>query len=194
MSRSDLHLWHPFTQEDVDPPPISIRSAKGVFLETLGRLPVDFWTQFRRGGSTFTATRIRQSHRLSPSKRRAWNTSSSRAFKSLPEELAVRLGKIVLAPLRHVFFSDDGSTAVEVALKLALQYWKNCGRPGKNRIVALENAYHGDTAGAMSVSDESPFTAAFDFLAHSRAAHALGVVLTLPRRPHACHLQDRMFE
>jgi adenosylmethionine-8-amino-7-oxononanoate aminotransferase len=64
--------------------------------------------------------------------------------------------------LRHVFFSDDGSTAVEVALKLALQYWNNLGRPQKRRIVALENAYHGDTAGAMSVSDDSPFTAAFD--------------------------------
>jgi adenosylmethionine---8-amino-7-oxononanoate aminotransferase len=51
---------------------------------------------------------------------------------------------------------------VEVALKLALQYWKNCGHPKKCRIVALENAYHGDTVGAMSVSDDSPFTAAFD--------------------------------
>jgi adenosylmethionine-8-amino-7-oxononanoate aminotransferase len=78
------------------------------------------------------------------------------------EELASRLGKIVPAPLRHVFFSDDGSTAVEVALKLAVQYWRNCGRPEKCRIVGLENAYHGDTVGAMSVSDDSPFTSAFE--------------------------------
>jgi adenosylmethionine-8-amino-7-oxononanoate aminotransferase len=63
-----------------------------------------------------------------------------------------------------VFFSDDGSTAVEIALKLAVQYWNNCGRPQKQRIVALENAYHGDTVGAMSVSDDSPFTAAFESL------------------------------
>ena len=80
------------------------------------------------------------------------------------EELAARLGKIVPAPLRHVFFSDDGSTAVEVALKMAVQFWRNCGRPEKCRIVALENAYHGDTVGAMSVSDDSPFTAAFESL------------------------------
>jgi adenosylmethionine---8-amino-7-oxononanoate aminotransferase len=68
----------------------------------------------------------------------------------------------VLAPeMTHIFFSDDGSTAVEVALKMALQYWQNLGRAGKTSIVALEHAYHGDTAGAMSVSADSPFTAAF---------------------------------
>ena len=77
------------------------------------------------------------------------------------EELAERLGKITPAALRHIFFSDDGSTAVEVALKLAVQYWNNLGRPKKQRIVALEHAYHGDTSGAMSVSDDSPFTSAF---------------------------------
>ncbi len=77
------------------------------------------------------------------------------------EELVARLRKILPAPLLHVFFSDDGSTAVEVALKLAVQYWRNAGRPEKCRIVALEHAYHGDTLGAMSVSDDSPFTAAF---------------------------------
>jgi adenosylmethionine-8-amino-7-oxononanoate aminotransferase len=80
------------------------------------------------------------------------------------EELVTRLRSVVPAGLEHVFFSDDGSTAVEVALKLAIQYWSNLGRPEKHRIVALEHAYHGDTVGAMSVSDDSPFTAAFDSL------------------------------
>jgi adenosylmethionine-8-amino-7-oxononanoate aminotransferase len=161
MSRSDLHLWHPFTQEDVDPPPISIRSAKGVFLETLdGRQILDaissWWVNIHGHSHPAIAQAVaEQAARM--------EHVVFAGFSHEPaEELAVRLGKIVPAPLRHVFFSDDGSTAVEVALKLALQYWKNCGRPGKNRIVALENAYHGDTAGAMSVSDESPFTAAFD--------------------------------
>ena len=84
-------------------------------------------------------------------------------------------GKIVPAPLRHIFFSDDGSTAVEVALKMAVQFWSNCGHPEKRRIVALEHAYHGDTVGAMSVSDDSPFTAAFDSSAGTRAANAFRV-------------------
>src|SRR5205823_14185109 len=80
------------------------------------------------------------------------------------EELSERLGAIVPRSLSRVFFSDNGSTAVEVALKIAVQYWHNSGRPEKKRIVALENAYHGDTVGAMSVSANSPFTAPFESL------------------------------
>jgi adenosylmethionine-8-amino-7-oxononanoate aminotransferase len=64
--------------------------------------------------------------------------------------------------MTRVFYSDDGSTAVEVALKMALQCWQQRGEPQRRRIVALEHAYHGDTLGAMSVSARSPFTAAFD--------------------------------
>src|SRR6185503_14245684 len=60
------------------------------------------------------------------------------------------------------FFSDNGSTAVEVALKMALQYWHNQGIAGKTKIVAFENAYHGDTFGAMSVGGKSAFNAAFE--------------------------------
>jgi adenosylmethionine-8-amino-7-oxononanoate aminotransferase len=77
------------------------------------------------------------------------------------EELSARLAKILPAGLSHIFFSDNGSTAVEVAMKVAVQYWHNLGRPAKHRIIALEHAYHGDTIGAMSVSADSPFTAAF---------------------------------
>src|SRR5204862_1619931 len=80
------------------------------------------------------------------------------------EELSERLGAIVPRSLSRVFFSDNGSTAVEVALKIAVQYWHNSGRPEKKRIVALQNAYHGDTIGAMSVSADSPFTSAFESL------------------------------
>ena len=161
MSTSDLHLWHPFTQEGVDPPPLSIRSAKGVFLETQdGRQILDaissWWVNIHGHSHPAIAQAVaEQAARL--------EHVVFAGFSHEPaEELAARLGKIVPAPLRHVFFSDDGSTAVEVALKLALQYWKNSGRPRKQKIVALENAYHGDTVGAMSVSDDSPFTAAFD--------------------------------
>ncbi len=161
MSASDLHLWHPFTQEGVDPPPLSIRGGKGVYLDTQdGRQILDaissWWVNLHGHSHPAIAEAVaRQAARL--------EHVLFAGFSHEPaEELAARLGKIVPPPLRHVFFSDDGSTAVEVALKLALQYWKNCGHPRKCRIVALENAYHGDTVGAMSVSDDSPFTAAFD--------------------------------
>ncbi|HET7101939.1 MAG TPA: adenosylmethionine--8-amino-7-oxononanoate transaminase, partial [Terriglobia bacterium] len=64
----------------------------------------------------------------------------------------------------HIFFSDDGSTAVEVALKMAMQFWWNQGNRDKRKFVALDHAYHGDTAGAMSVGEDSSFVAAFDSL------------------------------
>ncbi|HLW44448.1 MAG TPA: adenosylmethionine--8-amino-7-oxononanoate transaminase [Candidatus Acidoferrales bacterium] len=160
MSDSDLHLWHPFTQEGVDPPPLSIRCGKGVFIETQeGRQILDaissWWVNIHGHSHPAIAEAIaEQAARL--------EHVLFAGFSHEPaEELAARLGKIITPPLRHVFFSDDGSTAVEVALKLAVQYWKNCGHANKRQIVALEHAYHGDTVGAMSVSDDSPFTAAF---------------------------------
>lgn len=77
------------------------------------------------------------------------------------EKLAAGLHKWLAPELTHLFFSDDGSTAVEVALKLAVQHFSNQAKPKKTEIIALEHGYHGDTAGAMSVSDDSPFTDPF---------------------------------
>jgi adenosylmethionine-8-amino-7-oxononanoate aminotransferase len=163
MSVLNLHLWHPFTYEGVDPPPLRIRRGEGVFLETQdGRRILDaissWWVNLHGHSHPAIAAAIaEQAARL--------EHVLFAGFSHEPaDELASRLAKIVPAPLRHIFFSDDGSTAVEVALKLAVQYWRNCGQPGKHLIVALENAYHGDTVGAMSVSDDSPFTAAFESL------------------------------
>ncbi|MFS8615801.1 MAG: adenosylmethionine--8-amino-7-oxononanoate transaminase, partial [Solitalea sp.] len=76
-------------------------------------------------------------------------------------ELARRLLDVLPSGQAKIFYSDDGSTAVEVAVKMALQYWYNQGTP-RNRIIAFKNAYHGDTFGAMSVSGRSTFTAPFD--------------------------------
>ncbi|MGE5325170.1 MAG: adenosylmethionine--8-amino-7-oxononanoate transaminase, partial [Actinomycetota bacterium] len=80
------------------------------------------------------------------------------------ERLAEKLRRVVPSALTRIFYSDDGSTAVEVALKLAVQYWANRGRGEKYGIVALEHAYHGDTAGAMSVSADLGFTDPFSHL------------------------------
>jgi adenosylmethionine-8-amino-7-oxononanoate aminotransferase len=190
MSKSDLNLWHPFTQEGVDPVPLVVRGGKGVFLETQdGRQILDaissWWVNLHGHSHPAIAQAVaEQAAKL--------EHVLFAGFSHEPaEELASRLGKVIPPPLRHVFFSDDGSTAVEVALKLALQYWKNCGRPKKSRIVALENAYHGDTVGAMSVSDDSPFTAAFDSLripvlrTHSASCSHCPVGLTRA----TCHIE-----
>lgn len=75
--------------------------------------------------------------------------------------LAERLLPILPGNLSRIFYSDNGSTATEVALKMSIQYWWNKGETGRKKILAFRNAYHGDTFGAMSVSDRSVFTLAF---------------------------------
>ncbi|GAA4901727.1 adenosylmethionine--8-amino-7-oxononanoate transaminase [Mucilaginibacter defluvii] len=81
-------------------------------------------------------------------------------------QLAEALVRITPAGLNHVFFSDSGSIGVEVALKTAIQHWKNLGHLGKTKIVSLKNGYHGDTFKAMEVSDDSDFSRAFADVLH----------------------------
>jgi adenosylmethionine-8-amino-7-oxononanoate aminotransferase len=71
--------------------------------------------------------------------------------------LCENLRTILPAALTRFFFSDNGSTAVEVALKMSVQYWKNKGFSGKTTLIALRGSYHGDTCGAMSLGFESGF-------------------------------------
>jgi len=160
MQISPPGIWHPFSQEGSDPPPLRVRRAEGAYIELEdGRRILDaissWWVNLHGHAHPAIAEAIAR-------QARAMEHVIFAGFTHAPaEELFARLRKILPPALRHVFFSDDGSTAVEVALKLAVQYWRNVGRPEKCRIVALEHAYHGDTLGAMSVSDDSPFTAAF---------------------------------
>lgn len=76
--------------------------------------------------------------------------------------LAERLLPLLPGNFARVFYSDNGSTAVEVALKMAVQYWWNRDQPQRNKILAFHHSYHGDTFGAMSVSERSLFTLAFN--------------------------------
>jgi adenosylmethionine-8-amino-7-oxononanoate aminotransferase len=79
------------------------------------------------------------------------------------EKLAAKLIAVAPPGLAHVFYSDSGSTAVEVALKMALGYWHNIGQP-RSRILALDHAYHGDTIGTMSAGARGVFNAAYEAL------------------------------
>ena len=157
---SSLSVWHPFTQEALDPAPIQIERGEGVYLYTAdGRKFIDaissWWVNLHGHANPAIAAAIaEQAQKL--------EHVIFAGFTHQPaEELAAGLRRVLPDPLRHIFFSDDGSTAVEVALKMALQFWHNVERPEKKRIVALEHAYHGDTAGAMSVGADSSFVAAF---------------------------------
>jgi adenosylmethionine-8-amino-7-oxononanoate aminotransferase len=106
-------------------------------------------------------------------------------------ELAERLLEVLPSRLSRIFYSDNGSTAVEVALKLALQYWSNRGQASRRVFITLHHAYHGDTVGAMSASEESIFTRPFapllfDVLrAHAPYCYRCPMGLTRP----TCHIE-----
>src|SRR3989442_9935894 len=158
-----MKIWHPYTHEASDLPPIEIDRGEGAYLYTRdGRRLLDaissWWVNLHGHTHPLIAEAI------AAQARKLEHVIFAGFTHEAAEELAERLAVILSAELDRVFYSDDGSTAVEVALKIAIQYWYNQGQPKKYRIVALEHAYHGDTIGAMSVSANSPFTAAFEVL------------------------------
>lgn len=155
------HVWHPFTQMQTAPLPIAIESAKDEFLFTAdGRKIID-------GISSWWVTLHGHSHpHIVKAIQNQVEKLDQVIFAGFAHEPAAKLSQNLVElwenKLPKVFFSDDGSTAVEVAIKLSIQSRKNIGNFKKIKIVALENAYHGDTLGAMSVGARSTFTAAFD--------------------------------
>ena len=161
-----LRIWHPFTQETLDPAPLRVASASGAYLYTDdGRMLIDgissWWVNLHGHGHPAIATAIaRQTAKLD-------HVLLAGCTHQPIEDLCRLLREFLPPPLTHIFFSDNGSTAVEVALKMAFQYWRNIGRPEKRTFVALEHAYHGDTVGAMSVGARSPFTEPFADLCFS---------------------------
>jgi len=163
MPVKPLSIWHPFTQEALDPQPVHISRGEGVYLYTRdGRKLIDaissWWVNLHGHAHPLIAEAIAEQAR------KLEHVIFAGFTHDAAEELAWRLRSILPQPLEHIFFSDDGSTAVEVALKMALQFWRNLGKLSKNKFVALEHAYHGDTAGAMSVGADSDFVAAFQEL------------------------------
>ncbi|MBF0631511.1 MAG: adenosylmethionine--8-amino-7-oxononanoate transaminase [Magnetococcales bacterium] len=157
------HVWHPFTQEATAPPPIPIVSARGAWLYGAdGRRYLDlissWWVSVHGHGHPVIANAIaRQAHEL-----------EQVIFAGFTHEPAVRLAQRLShqlpAGLSRVFFSDNGSTSVEVALKIAIQYHRNQGGE-RHRIAILDGGYHGDTMGAMAVGRSSGFFNTFtDYL------------------------------
>ena len=187
---SPLRIWHPFTNSLLDPAPIEIERAEGVWLYAKdGRRILDavssWWVNLHGHANPRIAEAIAK-------QARKMEHVILAGFTHEPaEELASRLREWVAPGLTQLFFSDDGSTAVEVALKLAVQHFSNTGRTDKREIVALEHGYHGDTAGAMSVSDDSPFTDPFRSMrypvhrVHSAYCYRCPVGL----RRESCHIE-----
>ncbi|MGL4371506.1 MAG: adenosylmethionine--8-amino-7-oxononanoate transaminase [Alphaproteobacteria bacterium] len=157
-------IWHPFTQEKNAPLPILIEKGSEVHLyDADGKAYLDlissWWVNLHGHGCPAIAEAIyAQALEL--------EQVIFAGFTHKPAiTLCQALGAILPASLSKYFFSDNGSTAVEVALKMAYQFWWNQGEPQRRLFLSFEGAYHGDTFGAMSVGRTSGFHAAFqDFL------------------------------
>ncbi|MBK3734391.1 adenosylmethionine--8-amino-7-oxononanoate transaminase [Azospirillum brasilense] len=163
VSLDQRHVWHPFTQAQTAPEPLAVTHGKGVSLFTEdGREILDlissWWVNLHGHAHPAIAGAIaEQAHRLE-------QVIFADFTHSPAARLAARLAEALPGGLDRVFYSDNGSTAVEVALKLAWQYWRNKGEGQRRRFLAFEGSYHGDTFGAMAAGVGSGFYAPFQEL------------------------------
>jgi adenosylmethionine-8-amino-7-oxononanoate aminotransferase len=162
LNQDQLYVWHPFTQMLNQPIPLGIVKAKDCSLIAEdGKIYLDcnssWWVNIHGHGHPY----------LKEALINQFDEIDHVIFAGVTHPKAVELSskilKVLPKSLSKVFFSDDGSTAVEVALKMAFQYWHN-KQENKKRIVAIEGAYHGDTFGAMSISQRGYFNQPFEHL------------------------------
>jgi adenosylmethionine-8-amino-7-oxononanoate aminotransferase len=160
QERDKQHIWHPLTQHQLHPDHIAITRAKGVLLyDSEGNEYIDgiaSWYTCMYGHcneyiTQKVATQMQELDHV--------------VFTGFTHEPAVRLSEELIKVLpdnqQKIFFSDNGSTSVDVAIKMALQYYWNQGKK-RSKIIALEHGFHGDTFGAMSVSGLSVYNAPFE--------------------------------
>jgi adenosylmethionine---8-amino-7-oxononanoate aminotransferase len=152
-------IWHPYTQMMDAKPPIAIVKGEGAYLyDENEELYIDaissWWVNLHGHSHPYITQKV--SEQLQKLEHVIFAGFTHEPAIQLAEELL----KVLPTNQSRIFYSDNGSTAVEVALKMSLQYWQNKGIK-KSKIIAFNNAYHGDTFGAMSVSSRTAFTDPF---------------------------------
>jgi adenosylmethionine-8-amino-7-oxononanoate aminotransferase len=153
-------IWHPFTQHALAPEPPTVTRAEGAWLETADGARIldaisSWWvTTHGHNHPRITAAIREQTEKLD-------QVIFANFTHQAAEEAARELVRIAPEGLEHIFYSDSGSTSVEVALKMALGFWHNKSE-ARHRIIALEHAYHGDTIGTMAAGARSVFNAAYE--------------------------------
>ena len=147
-----MNLWAPYAQMKTAPPPVKVLGTEDVHLILEdGRRIIDglasWWTACHGYNHPHIRAAVERQLADMP------HVMFGGITHEPAERLAQRLAAMLPGDLQHVFFSDSGSVAVEVALKMAVQYWLNQKINGRHRFICFRNAYHGDTTGAMSVCD-----------------------------------------
>ncbi len=165
ITADKAHLWHPFTQMKAwcapDHDPLVLVGGKGAMLhDSEGREYID------GNSSIWTNIHGHRHPKITQAIKDQLDRVAHVSFLGTTNAPAIELGEKLTAlfppnTLSRVFYSDDGSTAVEVALKMSLQYSQLSGQPQRQRFVAFDNAYHGDTAGASSLGGVPTFAARF---------------------------------
>ena len=154
IERDLAHVWHPCTQmkDHENIPLIPIAKAEGIWLEDFdGNKYIDaissWWVNiFGHANKTINSAIAKQAESL--------EHVLLAGFSHQPViDLSERLAEITPEPLQKCFYADNGSSAVEVALKMSFHYWQNIGQPKKTKFITLKNSYHGETVGALSVGD-----------------------------------------
>lgn len=162
QERDKKVVWHPFTKQTNENLAIPIIKSEGTYLfDENGKRYIDaissWWVNLHGHCHPYITKKITEQ----------LNTNEHSIFSGFTHEPAIQLAERLLEKLpdnqSKIFYSDDGSTAVEVAIKMALQYWSNSSQT-KTKIIAFENAYHGDTFGGMSVGARNVFNNAFSKL------------------------------
>jgi adenosylmethionine---8-amino-7-oxononanoate aminotransferase len=161
MAQKYPKIWKPFTILQDASEPVKVLSGKGLYLSLENDSKVmdlisSWWVNLHGHAHPHIAGAIAtQAQKLEHT-----------IFADFTHDPAERLADAILdasdGVFQHVFFSDNGSTAVEVALKMATQYWQNKGESGRTSFIAFEGAYHGDTLGAMSAGSRSIFSEVFN--------------------------------
>ena len=151
IEKSKKYLWLPFTQmKDYDENPIIIESGNGIKVRDIeGR---EYYDGFSALWLNVHGHRKKELDEAIKKQLDKIAHSTLLGMSNVPAtELAEKLIEISPEKLTRVFYSDSGAEAMEIALKMAFQYWKNIGRPEKQKFIAMQNGYHGDTIGAVSI-------------------------------------------
>jgi adenosylmethionine-8-amino-7-oxononanoate aminotransferase len=152
LARGAPHVWRPYCQMKTASPPLAVARTEGarLVLED-GRELVDGIASWWTACHGYNHPHIREAVRAQLE--RAPHVMFGGLAHEPAYRLAARLAALLPGDLDHVFFAESGSVSVEIALKMALQYWKNRGVPGRTRFVSFLGGYHGDTLAAMTVCD-----------------------------------------